>query len=497
MKVVFCGPPHSGKSVLISNIINKLPVNSYSVVRANPDGEGMWSNNENQQEINLVRKKRHFTDEFVTNICEDIDKQKNNIILVDVGGIKSKENKKIFKHCDKFIVISSDKKEKEEWLKFGEKLGLECIGLLDSDLNGKEEIYNMNPYLQGKIVGLERGSYQDNSKIIEIIASELIEKSKYIGLNKNKDKNYIYADNLGKELGYKNNIIIRQKDGKPINVEQIKWNGEAIQKLYKKIPEKIKDKDSVYLDGFRANFIISALCKIYKENSVNNINIYDSNSDEYIKIKNLPKIRGLKKDNNLKYNILQNKNNIFIDIDVINGCYSLDDYKKCKIPLINEKKNLYISGKLPLWLLSSITNSYNSKEIYTFQPGKGFMCIYSKDEKQLGIMLDGIDGIDTNKYFEDKKQREIENKYPSKIEKNSILMKMKKILDNLKYKRENEKYIDNNIKSHTVENIEEENDDKEKFIKELKQSAKNKEKIHQIIPDKQYEKKIQIKEIGE
>ena len=58
MKVVFCGPPHSGKSVFISNIINKLPSNSYSVVRATPDGEGMWSNNENQYETSIVRKKR-------------------------------------------------------------------------------------------------------------------------------------------------------------------------------------------------------------------------------------------------------------------------------------------------------------------------------------------------------------------------------------------------------------------------------------------------------
>ena len=57
MRVVLCGPPHSGKSVLISNIINKLPSNSYEVVRATPDGEGIWSNNENQKETSLVRKK--------------------------------------------------------------------------------------------------------------------------------------------------------------------------------------------------------------------------------------------------------------------------------------------------------------------------------------------------------------------------------------------------------------------------------------------------------
>lgn len=242
---------------------------------------------------------------------------------------------------------------------------------------------------------------------------------------------------------------------------------------------------------------MSALCKISKENNIKDINIYDSNTDEYINIKNIPKIRGLKQDNNLRYNVLQNKDNVFMDIDVVNGHYSFEDYNKCKIPLINEKKKLYISGRLPLWLLSSITNSYNSKEIYTFQPGKGFMCVYSKDEKQLGRMLDGIDGIDTNKYFEDKKQREAENKYPTKIEKNGILMKMKNMLENIKNKRENRKYIDNTIKANTVKDIDEREYDKETFLKELKDSVRNKEKVNQVLPDKQFERKIQRNEIGE
>ena len=125
------------------------------------------------------------------------------------------------------------------------------------------------------------------------------------------------------------------------------------------------------------------------------------------------------------------------------------------------------------------------------------MCVYSKDEKQLGRMLDGIDGIDTNKYFEDKKQREAENKYPTKIEKNGILMKMKNMLENIKNKRENRKYIDNTIKANTVKDIDEREYDKETFLKELKDSVRNKEKVNQVLPDKQFERKIQRNEIGE
>ena len=53
MKIVFCGPPHSGKSVFIANLIDKMPTDAYTIIRACPDGEGTWSNNKNQNETLL------------------------------------------------------------------------------------------------------------------------------------------------------------------------------------------------------------------------------------------------------------------------------------------------------------------------------------------------------------------------------------------------------------------------------------------------------------
>ena len=60
---------------------------------------------------------------------------------------------------------------------------------------------------------------------------------------------------------------------------------------------------------------------------------------------------------------------------------------------------------MPLWLLASISNSYDSNKIFTFQPGKGFTCIASVNEKELGKIVDGADGININQYFEDKKEK--------------------------------------------------------------------------------------------
>ncbi len=85
MKIIFCGPPHSGKSVFVANLIDKMPTDAYTIIRACPDGEGTWSNNKNQNETNIVRKKGKFTKSFIENACTAIDNQTNKIVLVDVG----------------------------------------------------------------------------------------------------------------------------------------------------------------------------------------------------------------------------------------------------------------------------------------------------------------------------------------------------------------------------------------------------------------------------
>ena len=58
MKIIVCGPPHSGKTVFIANLIDKMPTDAYTVIRACPDGEGTWSNNKNQKLIIYSKKKR-------------------------------------------------------------------------------------------------------------------------------------------------------------------------------------------------------------------------------------------------------------------------------------------------------------------------------------------------------------------------------------------------------------------------------------------------------
>lgn len=493
MKIIFCGPKHSGKSVFVANLIDKLPTDAYTIIRACPDGEGTWSNNKNQKETNIVRKKGKFTKSFIDNACKAIDNQTNKIVLVDVGGVMSKENEQVFQHCDSFVVLSCDEEIKKEWIEFGEKLGLECVGALDSKLDGKEEIYTRTPYLQGSIVGLERGNILNNSSVINAMVSDIVKKSKYIEKTEDKSEDFdgtmIDDTELGFELGYGKEILT--EDGTPI--KNVKWSEKAIPEIYKAVQEKVKPNKPVRINGVRANFVLCSMCKALREKGTKDINIYDMRTKQYIPIKNLPKKKGIKQTEGLSYNILENKENIFMDVDITKEQYSAEDYEKCVLPQLKETKNLYLSGRMPHWLLSSISSSYNSSRVFTFQPGKGFTCISSKDEKELGKIVDGIDGIDVNQYFEDKKNRD-KIQLPAVIEKQGIISRIQKMISNV---RQKSKYIDKTVESSTVEPVGDYSIKKDNIREKLQaESVKQSEVSELVQPSNKSPKEVTTDEIG-
>ena len=388
----------------------------------------------------------------------------------------SKENEQVFQHCDSFVVLSSDEQKKQEWLEFGKGLGLECVGCLDSSLEGQEEIYSRTPYFQGKIVGLERGEILEESPVIKAIVSDIVQKSKYGERNENESLNFegtmIDDTELGFELGYGKEIFT--EDGTPI--KKVKWPENALPKIYHAVSEKVNPEHPVRINGVRANFVLSAIVKASKQKGAKDVSAYDIRTKSYIPIRELPKKKGLKQTEGLDYNIIENKENVFMDIDITKEQYSLEDYGQCILPQIKEGKNLYISGRMPLWLLASISSSYDSSKVFTFQPGKGYTCISSINEKDLGIIVDGVDGININKYFEDKKDKS-KGDLPVVAEKQGILTNIKGIFANFREKREKTKYLDNTIKSTIITQVESNLPTKNAFKTDLQQGISELSKL--------------------
>lgn len=404
----------------------------------------------------------------------------------------SKENEQVFQHCDSFVVLSSDEQKKQEWLEFGQGLGLECVGCLDSSLEGQEEIYSRTPFFQGKIVGLERGEILEDSPVIKAIVSDIVQKSKYGEKTEEQSQTIegtmIDDTELGFELGYGKEIFT--EDGTPI--KKVRWTENALPKIYQAVSEKVNSDQPVKINGIRANFVLCGICKAAKQNGTKDISAYDIRTKSYIPIRDFPKKKGLKQTEGLSYNILENKENVFMDIDITKEQYFLEDYEQCVLPQIKEGKNLYLSGRMPLWLLSSISNSYDSSKIFTFQPGKGFTCISSIDEKDLGTIVDGVDGIDINQYFEDKKDKS-KAKLPAVVEKQGFLSKIKGWFANIRENREKAKYFDDTIKSTLVVQVEQNSTTKKFFQADLQRGISESSKaveqyLSAKIPDQEMSK---------
>ena len=404
----------------------------------------------------------------------------------------SKENEQVFQHCDSFVVLSSDEQKKQEWLEFGQGLGLECVGCLDSSLEGQEKIYSRTPFFQGKIVGLERGEILEDSPVIKAIVSDIVQKSKYGEKTEEQSQTIegtmIDDTELGFELGYGKEIFT--EDGTPI--KKVRWPENALPKIYQADSEKVNSDQPVKINGIRANFVLCGICKAAKQNGAKDISAYDIRTKSYIPIRDLPKKKGLMQTEGLSYNILENKENVFMDIDITKEQYSLEDYEQCVLPQIKEGKNLYLSGRMPLWLLASISNSYDSSKIFTFQPGKGFTCISSIDEKDLGTIVDGVDGIDINQYFEDKKDKS-KAKLPAVVKKQGFLSKIKGWFANFRENREKAKYFDDTIKSTVVAQVEQNSTTKKSFQADLQRGISEPSKaveqyLSAKIPDREMSK---------
>ena len=214
---------------------------------------------------------------------------------------------------------------------------------------------------------------------------------------------------------------------------------EIIRKLL--IDYKFNDKSYLYK--------MFSKCIIKNKKIYNFIKSYDIRSKQYIPIRDLPMKKGIKQTEGLAYNIIENNENTFIDIDITKEQYSLEDYSKCVLPKIKEDKNIYLSGRMPLWLSASISNSYDSNKIFTFQPGKGFTCVSSRDANDLGTIVDGINGININKYFEDKKESN-KTQLPSVLKSKGLFSKIKGFIYNIKKTQENSKYVDNSVIANIV-----------------------------------------------
>lgn len=180
IKVVLCGPAHSGKSCLregLKQAIRRVPGAPYPyVITACPDGEGAWFQESAQRDPELAKQmkeayKAKFTPEFAERVAENVRLVNLPLTLIDVGGRTSSENRTIMSNATHTIILAGDwqgeswQQRMQPWREFCAELGLKVVAEIVSDYFGCEDTVQgigTDGIMRGIIHHLERG--EDNSQ---------------------------------------------------------------------------------------------------------------------------------------------------------------------------------------------------------------------------------------------------------------------------------------------------------------------------------------------
>ncbi len=171
-RIIVCGPPHSGKSVFLANLMRLLPPDSFYLAFAAPDGEWHWSNFGDQDLVAAVRQKGKFSENFVGSMVKAIAANEQPLVLVDTGGVRSEANERIFAVSDGCVILSSKPDEIVAWREFADAHGVAVLAELDSVLVGTCQLYPTmdDGVVRGRISGLERGQTIESVTLDAVVA---------------------------------------------------------------------------------------------------------------------------------------------------------------------------------------------------------------------------------------------------------------------------------------------------------------------------------------
>jgi CRISPR-associated protein Csx3 len=188
MKIVLCGPPHSGKSCLkygLKEAIRGIPGAPYPyVITACPDGEGSWYQETYSAHPELAESlkrsyKGKFTEEQVEKWAKWVVSCSEPLTIVDIGGLPDDKNERICRGATHAVLLSGDAGQFPVWRQFCHTASLQVIAEVYSDYRGNEDRMMQageDGVYRGSVHYLERGdvSVQHRPTVVQL-ASIIVE----------------------------------------------------------------------------------------------------------------------------------------------------------------------------------------------------------------------------------------------------------------------------------------------------------------------------------
>ena len=381
MKTIVCGPPHSGKSVFISNLVRLMPSEAFQRINANGDGEDTWSNNPNQAEVQSVRIKGTNTEKdflFWRGLIESAVQQ---IVLVDIGGKLQEDKAPLFDVCDSFIVVSNSEDMIREWMKFGESHGCKCIATILSVLGHcEEEILSLFPLVQGKMSGLERGRNIQGSKILSAVAESIVTNAGYNGFQtKSVTAHTIDFFDIGKKLGCYKSWFTR----KGIEVSNIWYEFDKAELLHDYLINHYNITNHYRIYGAKSIWVSCIAVSCLGNETGTNIEFYDEWTNSFISPVILNQYSE-PQNVGLEINSQETDKAIWLSFNVTNNMIDAARLIKYQLPELNREKALFISGGIPNWFIASVLLSYKNATKFVLVPGHGYVKVECPNSNELG-----------------------------------------------------------------------------------------------------------------
>ena len=388
MKTIVCGPPHSGKSVLMSNLDALMPSEAYQRVNANGDGENTWSNNPNQEEVKRYRHKMTNNPEDFANWTSIIKKAIQQIVLVDIGGRLQDDKIPLFEACDSFIVLSNNEDDVTRWREFGELHGCRCLATILSLHNPEnpsarfhEEIVSTESCLKAELSELERGHNLGGSKVITTLAETIISASGYSGFKKRDDGCIDFYD-IGVKLG----LTYKWHTSNGLDIHSIFPSPRMVAPLCEYLQDNYSIADDHYIYGVKKGWLACIVAKFLANDNLTNIQFYDEWTDEYRK-SCLLQTCDMPKTSDLCYDIVETDTAVFVRFHLESAHLNNETYPSYELPMVSPYKKLYISGRFPNWFITAVVFSYPNAVKYVFVPGRYFICVDAPAMEKLGTTV--------------------------------------------------------------------------------------------------------------
>lgn len=358
MKIVVCGPPHSGKSVFLGGLCENLPRDKRYLFRACPDGEGTWTYKGNGAE--QYRRKGKFSADVVDWYCQSLARcEMAPIVLVDIGGIPSGENRRILNEggVSHAIILAGDLGKVAEWQQFLDSCGVEVVAILYSDYHGAEDCVTSDPMV---VHHLERGDeFVSSRPAIQVVAEKILKLSLETSMASYFELSFapLTISAVAQVCG-----INKNERG------QYSWAGSDLPKLTELLHNRSAEMPEVVrIDGAAPGFLAVALAHECHPREV------ELNSpDGYVRV-GCRKPEGI--GTGIEFRVSDGPDGYTVVEGVLNPSVPLKPEQLLQIapPILPMGSKVILSGRIPNWLMASLAMAYHGavKAVATFQPGVG------------------------------------------------------------------------------------------------------------------------------